>query len=213
MKRITLTAFSILFLLTLSCKKETKKTNEPINQPKEVLNYVIDPSVTTVEWTAYKTTEKTPVKGKFLRLDIENPIKSTSKQGALEGVKFSIPTSSFFSANEERDNKIKTLFWDIMDNTKMVTGSFTNVSGNDIEGNVNLAVTMNNETVSIPMNYKIDGNKIALNGTITNLLDWKMEKAFNSLHKACELLHTGTDGVSKTWQEVEINAVAILKTK
>lgn len=204
---------ALCILTFISCKKDSKKTEESKTETVQpTTKYQVNPSVTEVEWTAYKTTAKTPVKGKFLNLNIESPIVSESKQGAFEGLQFNIPISSFFSNNEERDTKIKTVFWAVMKETSLVSGNFSNVTGTDLSGTMNLNLKMNGETIAIPMQYTIQGNKVLLNGTINNLLDWKMEEAFNSLHKACEVLHTGEDGVSKTWQEVAINAVAVLKT-
>ena len=163
-------------------------------------------------WTAYKTTAKTAVKGKFIQLNINTPVQSDTKQGSLSGLDFEIPITSFFSSNEERDSKIKNLFFGIMKETSLISGSFSDVKGNDQSGSVNLNLKMNNEVVTVPLSYTIEDLKISLEGNI-NLMDWKMEDAFASLHKACETLHTGTDGISKTWEDVKINAVAMLKNK
>jgi len=197
-------------LFIISCKKETKEPEVTTQEAKKP-TYSIDASTTEINWTAYKTTAKTPVKGIFTRLNIEKPIQSDNKQGAFENLKFSIPVSSFFSKNEIRDNKIKTLFFGVMKETTLISGHFSNVTGNEKEGAMSLNLKMNGETIAIPMKYSISDNKVDINGTITNLMDWKMEDAFKSLHKACELLHTGEDGVSKTWEDVAINATAILK--
>ena len=208
MKNILTSLLLCTFIIT-GCKKE--KTTTPKQNETKKTYYSVDAKNTEVVWTAYKTTAKTPVKGQFIQLKIDNPIQSTTKQGALSELNFEIPVSSFFSSNEERDTKIKNLFFGIMKNTSLISGSFSKVNGNEKAGTVHLNLIMNNETVSVPLTYKIDNNKIYLEGNI-NVMDWKIEEAFNSLHKACETLHTGTDGVSKTWEEVKINAVAMLKT-
>ncbi len=212
MKKIVLLA--ICLALCVSCKKDNQATEKTKSETVITkTTYQVDPSITTVEWTAYKTTAKTPVKGKFLNLNIDSHIESESKQNAFEGLQFNIPISSFFSNNEERDTKIKTIFWAAMKETSLVSGTFSDVKGDEASGSMNLNLKMNGETVAIPMQYTIQNNKVLLKGTISNLLDWKIDTAFNALHKACELLHTGEDGVSKTGQEVAINAVAVLKTK
>jgi len=193
-----------------SCKKETKQQEETTQEVK-TLAYSVDSSTTEVNWTAYKTTAKTPVKGIFTHLNIEKPIQSDSKQGAFANLEFKIPVSSFFSKNEARDNKIKALFFGVMKETTLISGHFSNITGNEEEGAMSLNLKMNGEIVSIPMKYSISDNKVNINGTITNLMDWKMDDAFKSLHKACELLHTGEDGISRTWEDVAINATAVLK--
>jgi len=211
MRKITLCLLTC-FLLIISCKKEVKETKDNTQEVKKT-TYSVDASTTEVNWTAYKTTVKTPVKGIFSRLNIKTPIQSDSKQGAFEGLEFNIPISSFFSKNEIRDNKIKALFFGVMKETTLISGHFSNIIGNDTEGTMLLNLKMNRETVAIPMKYTIADNKVAINGIISDLIDWKMEDAFTSLHKACELLHTGEDGVSKTWKDVAISATAVLKTK
>lgn len=197
-------------LLLISCKKEANKTVEEKEDTVKQLTYKIDTNATEVHWTAYKTTAKKAVKGVFTKLNIANPIVSNTKQGAFENVAFEIPVSGFFSKDEIRDSKIKTLFFGVMDNTSLISGTFSAITGNDLEGNMILNLKMNNETVAIPMTYNIEGNIVSINGSIENLMDWKMDDAFNSLHKACELLHTGEDGVSKTWKDVAISATAVL---
>lgn len=198
-------------LLFISCKKETSQ--KPVEQKQDSvkqLTYKIDTNTTEVHWTAYKTTAKKAVKGVFTKLIISNPIISNTKQGAFENVAFEIPVSSFFSKDETRDSKIKALFFGVMNNTSLISGTFSTITGNDLEGNMVLNLKMNNETIAIPMKYSINDNIVSINGNIENLMDWKMEGAFNSLHKACELLHTGDDGVSKTWEDVSISATAVL---
>ena len=199
-------------LFITSCKKEVKQ-HEVTTQEAKTPTYSVDASTTEVNWTAYKTTAKTPVKGIFTHLNIEKPIQSDSKQGAFANLEFNIPVSSFFSKNEVRDNKIKALFFGVMKETTLISGHFSNITGNEEEGAMSLNLKMNGETVAIPMKYTITDNKVNIDGTITNLMDWKMEDAFKSLHKACELLHTGEDGISRTWEDVAISATAVLKSK
>lgn len=200
---------SILFI---SCKKETSQsTKETKQETTKQITYSIDTNASEVHWTAYKTTTKKAVKGVFTKLNISNPTNSNTKQGVFDNLEFNIPISSFFSKDETRDTKIKTLFFGIMDNTSLIKGNFSDVTGNETKGTMALNLTMNNETVGIPMTYTIEGNIVSISGNIDNLMDWKMEKAFNSLHKACELLHTGEDGISKTWKDVAINATVVLK--
>lgn len=206
---------AILFLLVSSlfissCKKEAKEQEAPVEIIQKE-TYSVDANKTEINWTAYKTTAKTAVKGVFTSLNIDKPIQSDNKQGTFSNLKFSIPVSSFYSKNEIRDNKIKKLFFGFMKNTELISGHFSNITGNEEEGAMSLNLKMNDQVVSVPMKYTISDNQININGTITDLLDWKMNEAFNSIHKACEILHTGEDGISKTWKEVAISATAVLK--
>lgn len=206
-----ITCLVLSSILFISCKKEvTKPTTEQKKETVQEITYSINTNASEVHWTAYKTTAKKEVKGVFTKLNITNQNKSNTKLGVFDNLSFDIPVSSFFSKNEARDTKIKTLFFGVMENTALISGTFSNIEGNESEGRMVLNLTMNNETVAVPLTYNTIDNTITLNGTIKNLLDWKMGNAFNSLHKACELLHTGEDGVSKTWQDVALNAVVFL---
>ncbi len=209
-KLILLSALSLLVFI--SCKKETKKENSTKTETKITAKYSVNTNKSTVSWTAYKTTAKKGVHGVFTELKIINPIESETKQGALENLGFEIPVSSFFSKNEVRDTKIKKLFFGVMKETILISGGFNDIKGDNTKGTVVLNLKMNGNLVAVPMQYSITDNVITLNGTITNLMDWKIETAFASLHKACEKLHTGADGVSKTWTDVAISATAVLKS-
>ena len=46
---------------------------------------------------------------------------------------------------------------------------------------------------------------IMINATM-DLNVWETQNALASIHEACLELHTGADGVSKTWDEVGISA-------
>lgn len=211
MKKI-ITLIVICTFINISCKKENKEESTTPNVSESSI-YSIDSEASAVQWTGYKTSDKAAVKGVFTKINLNNTINSKTKHESIEGLQFSIPVSSFFSKNEIRDSKIKLLFFAAMEETTMVSGHFSNVIGTEFKGSVSLNLKMNNETVIVPMNYIIANNVISLDGTIENLLDWKMESAFNALHKACEILHTGPDGISKTWTEVAIKAQAVLKKK
>ncbi|MGB0896473.1 MAG: YceI family protein [Flavobacteriaceae bacterium] len=200
-------------LAFFSCKKENSNTTPTIPQQETTkqTNYSIDSEATEIHWTAYKTTDKKAVEGVFTKLNITESTPSITKQDVFKNLTFEIPVSSFFSNNDVRDNKIKTLFFGVMENTTLITGTFSKIDGNNVNGHLTMNLNMNNNTVNVPLTYSINNNIITLNGTINNLLDWKMKQAFDSLHKSCELLHTGEDGISKTWQDVAIGATVVLK--
>jgi len=210
MKKVIL-CLLVSSLFITSCKKEAKEPEATTQEAKEP-TYSVDASTTEVNWTAYKTTAKTPVKGVFTRLNIDNPIQGKNKKDAFNNLEFNILISSFFSKNEVRDTKIKKVFFGVMKKTTLISGFFSDVNGDDEKGSMSLNLKMNSETIAIPMKYTISDNKVDISGTIINLMDWKMDDAFKSLHKACELLHTGEDGISRTWEDVAISATAVLKT-
>ena len=203
MKHIFLVLAS-LCIITTSCKKKTESPNTEAT--KEVENsYQVSSQGSEVHWTGYKFTEKTPVTGKFKTITVTKAPTAKSQLAAFNGVEFSIPTSSIFSDNAIRDGKLASLFFGIMDQTEFITGTFVTK-----EEHIFLNLKMNGKLKEIPLEHNIADRHVRLQGTL-NILDFGAEAAFNSIHKACELLHTGTDGVSKTWEDVAIEAIVFLK--
>lgn len=191
---------SILLLLAivslLACKPSKKETENKI----ESVTYQLDKETVLINWVGYKYTNKTGVKGQMQTVNINNNQSKPSIEEALKGVEFSVPVSSIFSNNVSRDTKLKTLFFGVMDNTEMLSGTVTEVNNN--KGVISL--TMNNETHNLPFELNIQNKSAYLKSTI-NLNTWHAQNALNSLHKACETLHTGEDGISKTWENVDLD--------
>lgn len=102
----------IIIVVVTSCK-EVKKS--PVKTPEK--GYSIDTKTTTINWIAYKTTSKIPVKGQFTKVNIDQTKKSTTALEALNGLKFDIPVSSLFTKDTIRDGKLKKFFFGTMRNT------------------------------------------------------------------------------------------------
>mgnify|MGYP001334220064 CR=1 FL=1 len=71
-------------------------------------------------------------------------------------------------------------------------------------------LTLNNVSKDLSLNYTTSGDSISINGEL-NILDFNGSKALASINKACEALHTGADGISKTWAEVNLYITSVLK--
>lgn len=196
MKKVALILLAVATLAACkpSKKEEAKKT--------ETTSYQLDAETVVVNWIGYKFTNKTGVSGQMQTVNVSNNKSGATIEEALNGVEFSIPVSSIFSNDNTRDTKLKTLFFGVMDNTEMLSGTVIKASNN--AGVISL--TMNNETHDLPFTLNIQDNSAYLKATL-DLKTWHAEKALASLHKACELLHTGTDGVSKTWETVDLDVV------
>ncbi len=205
MKKLFIAISTCAMLVNVSCKKkEENKTSIPTEKTLTE-SYQVSSTGSRVDWTGYKFTEKKGVTGTFKTITILNAPKATSAVDAFNGVDFTIPVSSLDSKNEIRDSKLKSLFFGMMENTTLLSGSFV-TEGKQIF----LNLTMNNTTKKIPLSHTVAGRNVRLQGKL-NITDFDAIKAFNSIHKACEVLHTGTDGVSKTWDEVGIDALVNLK--
>ncbi len=160
-----------------------------------------------MQWTAYKTSEKVPVKGVFKTVQV-NSTEAETQIKVLNNAEFNIPISSIFSKDSIRDGKLQKFFFNVMDNTIALTGKITSIENN----NGKASLTMNGVTKDLPFTYTVVGDTIKLNSTL--MLDqWNATKALASLNEACKELHTGKDGISKTWNEVNIHINVLSKTK
>ena len=200
MKNIIVFSLAIaISMASISCKKEAKKPEGP--------QFSVEAKTVTINWTGYKTTSKIPVKGEFKTLEVTNSKEASTAVEALNGTKFSIPISSIYSGDDIRDGKLKQLFFGVMDATLSLTGT-VNLK-DDGTGAVDLS--MNGVSKEIPITYTINEQLVEFSGTLDIINDFNAQTAFESISKACYELHTGPDGVSKTWSEVAIAASVYLK--
>jgi len=191
MKKLIILPIAILMVTAFSCKDAKKGFEDgkkDAEKPmKEVANkFSLVNDSTKVSFTAYKTTEKKPVGGQFLEIDITNSEKGTSALDALNGTTFKIPVSSLFTndGTGTRDPKIIEFFFGAMKNTTLISGVFKVIDATKCS----IDVTLNGQTANIPLEYEVA-----------------------SINDACKALHTGPDGVSKTWSEVAVQATVLLE--
>ena len=209
MKKIV---YSLVIFFTIaqiiSCKSEAKKetetTKEEVKAAKKA--FVLQDATNTINWVAYKTTDKVPVKGQFQKVNITTGGEGDTAKEAINNAEFSIPVSSIFTQDSSRDFKIRKFFFGIMDKTELLSGKL--VLENDSIGYADL--TMNSTTKKLPFKYTLNGKEFSLNATM-NISDWQAQNALDSLNTACKDLHKGADGVSKTWDDVALNITSVFK--
>lgn len=205
MKKIVVFVFTVALLAT-SCKKEEKQET-PVEEIKTeaISGLKIIADSTKVGWTAYKTTDKVAVGGSFKEIELKDTQAGDTPEAILEGASFSIPVSSLFTNNEDRDNKLKTIFFAALKNTEMIGGTF-----NFRDGKCFLTVTLNDVTKQMEVPYTYENKKFALSSSI-NLDDFGGQTAIAAINKACYELHKGADGVSKTWSDIAINGSVLFE--
>jgi len=202
MKKIYVLSLILLIMVFVSsCKKNEKKE---VNQIEKTYSVIADS--TKINWTAYKTTAKVPVNGKFAEITIENVKKDSTALGALNGLKFKIPVSSLITNDTIRDKKLKEYFFGAMKNSSVITGT---VHINK-ENASTVDLTLNGITRELPIAYIVADNKVTIIGNM-ELDNWQAKAALEALNVVCKDLHTGEDGITKTWSDVKIEVVAILK--
>ncbi|WP_020528063.1 YceI family protein [Flexithrix dorotheae] len=210
MKKFNLTLFIFSFILFLiSCDKKAsdneggdESQSETTSPVSCTYSYLKDS--TTVEWTAFKLTEKVGVGGKFDEFKVLSAKESGSPKELLNGLEFSIETGSVNTENPIRDQKIVESFFGTLTNTGMITGKVAALEGDDNSGKATVNLTLNEIEKVVELAYAVKGEQVYLEGEI-NVGDWDGMAAIDALNKVCLAGHTGTDGVSKLWPDVELN--------
>lgn len=203
MKKALYISIVILALGFTACKADAKKedTNTVPTKAKEsTAAFVVAKANNDINFTAYKTTEKIGVGGQFTKIDVLAGGEGNTIKAAINNTEFSIPVSSIATKDSSRDYKIKKFFFGVMANTKVLSGKLSITD--DTTGIAK--ITMNGETKDVPFTYTIKDNAFNMQATI-DVNMWNASAALASLNKVCEVLHTGSDGVSKTWSEVALN--------
>jgi hypothetical protein len=209
MKKIKLIALGVILITAVSCKDSKKSTEDNTAETQKTEGtYSLVNDSTKVSFTAYKTTDKAAVGGIFKEITLTNTTEGETALGALNSTKFSIPVRSLFTndATGTRDPKIIKFFFGVMKNTELISGEFK-VSD---ENACSIDVTLNGKTANIPLKYTENSDTSLSFDGVMNLEDWDGLAAVASINKACEALHTGQDGISKTWSEVAVHADVLL---
>jgi len=211
MRKILLPLAVITAFTITSCGGDETTEKAITESTGETCFYSYDETAgTQVRWTAFKTTAKVGVGGQFDQVNVTAGEKSTKITDILETIKFNIPTSSTNTADEGRDSKIVESFFGAMDQTDIILGQVKSVEGDNTSGTCIFYLTINNVEKETTLNYTVEDATVKLTGEI-DIVNWGAEAAVESLNKVCGLLHTGADGVTKTWSVIELVIETTLK--
>ncbi len=210
------TILSISFLLFIfSCKTATNNEDsgsaDAVDSIATTTVYEYQRAFTQLKWTAYKTSAKLPVGGSFSTFDVTTGSSQGSVADLLTGLTFRIDISSSNSGEEERDGKIAQHFYAKMLNTTEITGKITAVEGEATSGKANFTIKLNEVSHEVEGTYTLEDKTLTLEATL-DLNNWKAEEAIASLNTVCKDLHTGEDGVSKLWPDVQVTVTSTLKS-
>lgn len=149
------------------------------------------------------------VKGSFKDVDVKGLKAGKTIEESVTDLTFSIKTSGVDTKLPERDAKLVKYFFAKLLKGETLEGKFQNVGLNKAD----LVLKINNEEKTIPLEYSIENETRVSLKTKINLLDWNAKEALDSLNAICKDLHTGTDGISKLWPDVEIKVVSTFQKK
>jgi polyisoprenoid-binding protein YceI len=162
-------------------------------------------------WTAYKTSDKAAVGGTFNEFQFATAEPATSLSDAIKGLSMSINPASVESNNAPRNATIAGKYFAGFANPTAISGKVLSVSGDDAAGTVSIQVAMNAVTKDLDFKYTVGEDGALEASATTDMLDFSLGGPLASLHEACKALHTGADGVAKTWTEVmlKVNATVV----
>src|SRR3989338_430850 len=168
--------------------------------------YSYNEGMTSLDWTAYKTSAKVPVEGSFNSFEISAESGSDPKKVA-ESMSFTINTSSVETNNPERNVKIAEHFFKTI-NTEVITGEVKSLKD---DGTAIVSITMNSVTFDVKGKYTLEDRDFSFTASI-DVSSWNGLTGIEALNTVCKELHTGEDGVSKLWSEVAISFSTKLKS-
>ncbi len=200
-----------LSLIIFSCnnKENSETIQKTIPLPEGVL-YKLDMTAenTEVNWIGYKTNEKTPVSGSFSEFSSDRENQSfNSIDDLVDGLNFSVSSLSSSSRDDNRDLNLKDHFFKYLTDNFKINGTL----GKPINDSIDVYFDVLEENNPIRFAYstylttsKYSNKIIQIKGKL-NLVNQFNGEAFNSIHKQCFDLHKGSDGISKTWEEVDVD--------
>jgi len=204
MNFIKLSFFIVFFLVSCSDSKKEKVTPKDKGVTNELIKkdvFYFDSSSAKIIWNGFKTTDKIKVTGQFLEFSSSRDMKEYgSLEELIDGLDFEIYTNSSESGDAVRDLNLKDYFFNKLTENFTLNGTLGRVVDGMIP--VTFETLLGPKTVSL--NYSFDKDLVQIKGVINVKNDLGGLAAYESIHKKCEQLHTGGDGISKTWDQVEV---------
>lgn len=211
MKKILfpITVCTVMMMSSCGGDHGHEHTEATTESTEEICFYNYAEGTAAVRWTAFKTNDKIAVGGQFNTVNVTVGDKSTKITDILETIKFNIPTASTNTSNEDRDAKIVASFFGAMEATDIILGQVKSVEGDNTAGTCTFYLTLNNVEKEVVLDYTVTNDVIKLTGSI-DVVDFGAENAVASLNEVCKTLHVGSDGISKTWSNVDLEIEASL---
>ena len=185
-------------------KKEKAEEKTSVDANGKKCSYTITQA--KPEWTAYKYTEKAAVGGTFNTFTLSPAKASSSFSGAIQGLSIEIDASSVESFNPGRNTTIAEKYFSLFAPKSTIKGNVISAKGDEKKGSIDINIDMNGVQKPYTFSYEEkEGSLIA--SSVMDMMDFQLQKPFESIHTACKVLHTGADGVAKTWTEVALRVV------
>ena len=216
MKKILLSLTAITILA--ACSGEQKPSTEEAiiiktdaTAKKEVVKVCkkgFNAKATKIGFGGFKTTDKVEVKGHFKKFTVDSTTVADTPEEIFANATISIPTDYLETNDIGRNRRLREEYFGKMVSTQNITGKIINF--NKDSSQVKIKLTINSVSNEVDFDYTVLEDTLSINGTI-DILDFDASSALNAINKACEVLHKGADGISKTWSEANIYISTVIK--
>ena len=180
-------------LLITGCKSDAP--NEDVSS----CVYSYDNSSSSMEWTAYKFTNNTPVKGTFNEMNISTISSAKTVEELIGSLGFTIPISSLETMDELKNSNIINGFFTFM-GMETLKGNVVAVEGDQLT----FEVSLNKIKEKVTGSYTMNGDVLSFHGTM-NLSLFQAGKAIEALNAQCGINHKGEDGITVVSDSVDIH--------
>ena len=205
--------FIIVLIVFVSCNNRKNKENTGEQIVTEDPSYRLDVEKTKVIWNGYKTNDKIKVVGYFSDFTSNRDNKEfNSIEELVDGLEFSIKSSSSVSGDPIRDKNLQDHFFKYLTKDFVINGTLGSPINND---SIDVVFEVFGQTKKIRFGFKyIDttptSHLVKIKGSINLESQFDALKAYNAISSKCYDLHKGADGISKTWKEVDVLVKAII---
>lgn len=209
MKNLTYSLIILVAALLMGCGNDKSaevtdfKEQSSNDAPAAVCNYSLKENTASVYWTAYKHTAKVGVKGQMDSVIVNGTETATSAMDALANATVEIYTSSINSKDEVRDQKLREIYFGSMSNTETIVGSLISWEGSETAGSCLFSLILNDNNQDVTGAYIVEDATVQVRFTMEPN-QWGTEDAIAKLGEACAEKHTGEDGKTVFWPDVDI---------
>jgi len=194
---------SLSFLLSCNTAQEQnikveEKKNETVKP--DTCIYSFSDSTIKLFWAGYKTTDKLKVLGSFQEITTNHADqKFSSIEDLVNGITFSINSNSSESGDPIRDANLRDYFFNYLTDNFQINGHISEYN--------DAFVTANIDVLGIDRQVKFShsvANNVLKMRALISLEELGANIAYSSISDKCYELHKGPDGISKTWDEVNV---------
>ena len=205
----------LIFILFISCGRNNNKEVQQEKIKTEVDSYQFDIENTKVIWNGYKTNDKAKVVGYFDEFSCDREDQEFSSiEELVNGLQFSIKSSSSLSGDPIRDKNLKDHFFKYLTKDFVIKGTLNS----PINDSIDVTFDIFGQTKKIRLAFLdniIPGcpyfdHMVEIKGSINLESQFDALKAYNAISNKCYDLHKGGDGISKTWKQVDVHVKVLV---